>query len=185
MLAYVFWHWKRPDVDRESYETVQRQFHERLAEAPSAGLVGSWTSSVIGVGWAPPDAVVYEDWYLIEGSAALDALNDAAVTGRRALSHDAAARLAAGGTAGLYRLRGGHLITNVRTASWFSKPMEITRAALDAEVEHALGGLRFALWMRQMVLGPTPEFCVQTDLDRPAPLPWPADAEIRLRPVWP
>jgi hypothetical protein len=185
MLAYVFWHWKRPEIDREHYETVQRRFHESLAEAPSRGLVGSWTSSVAGIDWVPHGFDAYEDWYLIEGSAALDPLNEAAITGGRALPHDAAATLAAGGTAGLYRLRAGHLINHVRTASWFSKPSGLSRTALDAEVERAFRGMKFALWMRQMVLGPTPEFCLQTDADAPVHVPWPTDCQVHLQPVWP
>jgi hypothetical protein len=40
MLAYVFWHWRRPDVPAASYEALQRRFHAALGAAPPAGFLG-------------------------------------------------------------------------------------------------------------------------------------------------
>ena len=40
MLAYVFWHWRRPDVPAASYEALQRRFHAALGAAPPPGLPG-------------------------------------------------------------------------------------------------------------------------------------------------
>ena len=108
MLAYVFWHWRRPQVPAASYETLQRGFHAALAAAPPPGFLRSSTLSIAGAPWAAGGGEAYEDWYLVDGTAALDPLNDAAVTASRRQPHDAAAAAAAGGTAGLYRLRLGH-----------------------------------------------------------------------------
>ena len=107
MLAYVFWHWRRPDVPAASYEALQRRFHAALGAAPPAGFLGSRSLAITGAPWADGGNEAYEDWYLLEGSAALDPLNAAAVSASRQAPHDAAAAVAGGGTAGLYLLRLG------------------------------------------------------------------------------
>ena len=43
MLAYAFWHWRQPDVSRETYEARQREFHEALAAHPPEGFL-RWMS---------------------------------------------------------------------------------------------------------------------------------------------
>jgi len=70
--------------------------------------------------------------------------------------HDAAASLARGGTAGLYKLCSPRA-RDARWAAWFSKPEGSSYAALFESVAAAEG--RFELWQRQLVLGPAPEFC--------------------------
>jgi hypothetical protein len=184
MLAYVFWHWRRSGVDREAYEAAQRRFHEALAEAPPAGFLISWTSRIAGASWLPGagDGEAYEDWYVVDGSAALDALNDAAITASRRQPHDAAATLAAGGTAGLYRMRAGSLLRRPTHASWFSKPPGTDYASLLADCSRAVVDAPHCLWMRQMVLGPTPEFCLQGV--GPLALPYPVATVVSLEPVW-
>src|SRR5439155_24095201 len=100
---------------------------------------------------------------LVEDSAALDPLNQAAVTAPRQLPHDAAAAAANGGTAGLSRLRLGAVAGEVPTmAAWFSKPDGMGYDQLFAAVEPLLRSSAGVLWCRQMVLGPTPEFCLQS-----------------------
>jgi hypothetical protein len=183
MLAYVFWHWKRPEAGREDYQAAQRQFHEALAQAPPTGLVCSWSASIGAAPWTPVDREAYEDWYLLEGSAALDTLNDGAVTASRQQPHDAAARLAEGGTAGLFRLRSGHVQNSPTTATWFSKPAGVAYPAFIAELERALVGVSYGLWMRQMTLGPSPEFCVRTSA--PIVLPCETACSLSLRHIWP
>jgi hypothetical protein len=183
MLAYVFWHWKRPTVDRERYEAAQRAFHQSLAAAPSHGFVGSWSAALTGAPWLPLGREAYEDWYLVEGSAALDPLNEAAISAPRQESHGSAAALAEGGAAGLYRLRAGHLLNRPTAAQWFAKPPGTTYATLVEELEQTLDATTYTLWMRQMVLGPTPEFCLQTLL--PTTLPYPTSCSLTLRPIWP
>src|SRR5690349_3317448 len=122
MLAYVFWHWRQPQADAGAYETSQRRFHDVLAAEPSAGFRGSFSHALSGAPWANAGGDAYEDWYLVDGSASLDPLNHAAVTAARQAPHDAAAAHAAGGTAGLYRLRIGTLEASPTIAYWFDKP---------------------------------------------------------------
>src|ERR1700752_4970973 len=105
MLAYVFWHWRRPGGPAADYEALQRRFHAALGAAPPAGFLGSRSLAVMNAPWAAGGGEAYEDWYLVADSAALDPLNDAAISASRQAPHDAAAAAAAGGTAGLPRLR--------------------------------------------------------------------------------
>lgn len=183
MLAYVFWHWRRPHVDADHYEAVQRRFHEALRAAPAEGFSRSWSFALTDAPWAAGGGDAYEDWYLVDGSAALDPLNHAAITASRAAPHDAAAALAAGGTAGLYLLRAGTPAGLPRRAQWFTKPETMSYAALDAAFAPVVAnGAR--LWMRYMVLGPTPEFCLHSAA--PVALPDAVTATaVALRPVWP
>ncbi len=183
-LAYVFWHWRRAGVSEPSYVELQRRFHAALAEAPPPGFLGSHSAAIRGVSWAAAGADAYEDWYLVEGTAALDPLNQAAVTASRQLAHDAAAAAAQGGTAGLYRLRRGSGAGAHRTAAWFAKPDGMSYAELDAALEPLLVRSDGALWGRQMTLGPTPEFCLHTP--DPVDLPAPFIAQLVSRsPIWP
>src|SRR5262245_52886820 len=102
LLAYVFWHWRRPTVTQSAYEAAQRRFHQALAAAPPEGFERSFSLALRGARWAAGGGEAYEDWYLVSGSAGLDPLNAAAISASRQAPHDAAAALAAGGTAGLY-----------------------------------------------------------------------------------
>ncbi|MHB1223456.1 MAG: hypothetical protein ACYC2G_05330 [Gemmatimonadaceae bacterium] len=190
MLAYVFWHWPQPTADRSRYESLQDAFHAALAADPSPGFLRSFSHAVVGAPWATGGAAAYEDWYLTDGSAALEPLNDAAVSASRLAPHDAAAAGAAGGTAGLYTLRRGAPIARPRHEYWFAKPAGMrydtlfaalapTIAAATAVVERDGGGA--ALWGRFMTLGPSPEFCLQTS--SPVVLPDVIDAlELVLDP---
>lgn len=159
MLAYVFWHWRRPYTDAAPYESAQRHFHDALAAEPSAGFRGSFSHAVSGAPWANAGDDAYEDWYLVDGSAALDPLNHAAVTAARQAPHDAAAAHAAGGTAGLYRLRVGSLEASPTVAHWFEKPAGMSYADFLVMLEAPVLAAHGALFMRQMTLGPTTE-CV-------------------------
>ena len=182
MLAYVFWHWRRDDADAPAYEAAQRAFHDALAAEPSAGFVGSFSHALRGARWANAGGEAYEDWYLVNGSAALDPLNIAAVTAGRQAPHDVAAAQAAGGTAGLYRLRLGELGRGPSVAHWFEKPAGMPYPQFLARMEGAVDGASGALFIRQMVLGPTPE-CV---LLAPATATLPPEVEpltLRLRPI--
>jgi hypothetical protein len=185
VLAYVFWHWPRPGVSQDEYERLQRRFHAALRDAPPAGFLGSRSHAVAGVPGITPIGTAYEDWYMLENGTALDPLNEAAITASRQAPHDAAAAAAAGGTAGLYRLRLGTVDGSTPTvAAWFSKPDGMSYAALDAALGPIVDPRGGALWSRQMVLGPTPEFCLQSS----APVELPARFSplcVSLRPVWP
>lgn len=183
MLVYVFWHWRRREVERDQYELLQRDFQSALRTAPPPGLVESWVSAVTGAAWAAGGGEAYEDWYLIEGSWALDPLNDAAVTGGRQAPHAAAAAAALGGVAGLYRLRRGTVTPAPRVAAWFPKPPGLSYEALYDLLQPLIGAPEFALWGRQMVLGPAPEFCLCST--EPVALPAPlSPITVSLRTVW-
>jgi hypothetical protein len=138
VLAYVFWHHPGAAADSADYERRLRAFHERLHAEPPAGFRGS-TAFRVDNG--------YEDWYLIDDWTALGVLNDAAVDAQHAPDHDAVAGLAEGGAGAVYRHITGDLdLAESGRADW-------SRARPTAEGE-------FALWQRQLVLGPAPEFCV-------------------------
>src|SRR3954469_18561645 len=123
MLAYVFWHVPGASVDREKYERLLIDFHKTLAAHAPAGFHTSPVFRIENAPWIGAGAAAYEDWYIVENSAALDALNDAAVSGPRKAPHDLVASFAASGAAGLYRLKSGSLdeMKYARHAWWFSK----------------------------------------------------------------
>lgn len=183
VLAYVFWHWRQPGADRDAYEAAQQTFHRALARAPSAGFVRSFSHAIAGAPWANAGGEAYEDWYLVRDSAALDHLEEAAISAGRKAPHDLAAALAAGGTAGLYRLRLGAAPVSPRWAQWFTKPAGVSYGQLFAAVEPALASVGGSLWIRTMTLGPAPEFCVMAR--EPAVLaPMFHGFVFQLRPIW-
>jgi hypothetical protein len=183
MLAYVFWHWRRPDVPAADYEERQRAFHRALADAPPMGFEQSSCHAVVGAPWAAQGADAYEDRYLVTDSAALDALNAGAVSASRSAPHDAAAAAAAGGTAGLYTLQSGTMLDDARVAYCFAKPAGMRYAGLFALLETLTTARRTTLWMRYMTLGPAPEFCLQAteQIALPASI---AARRLELRPVF-
>jgi hypothetical protein len=184
MLAYVFWHWRRRDVRVTEYERLQRAFHAALSQSPPPGFVLSRSAAIHGAPWGPADREIYEDWYLVTGSAALDPLNDAAVSATRQTAHEAAAAVAEGGTAGLYRLRRGAPLGAPYAAAWFAKPAGMSYGALYDALDPVVRNGAATLWGRQMTLGPAPEFCLQSE--RPVPLPdFLAALTLTLRPIWP
>ena len=165
MLAYVFWHWPRPDVSIADYEARMRTFQGALAADGPRELRAARAWRVAGAPWLP-DGSGYEEWYLLDESAALDALNRGAVTGTLAEPHNTVAALAAGGAAGLYQMVTGNPGAPATPASldgtaahWFAKPSGMPYADFYAR----LGEAQSRLWRRMMVLGPTPEFCLLSD----------------------
>jgi hypothetical protein len=174
MLAYVFYHWKRSEVDSVRYEGHLRDFHRALNEAPSTGFSSSWCVGVTGAPWAHAGGDSYEDWYLVRGSADLDPLNDAAISASRQAPHDKAASAAAGGTAGLYRLRTGTPLRAPRFAAWLGKPAAWSYGQLYERLQSVTGGPT-ALWVRQMTLGPALEFCLHSN----SPIELPAGIAAR------
>ena len=184
MLAYVFWHWRRREVHADEYERRQRAFHASLRQSPPPGFVLSRSAAIVGALWGPAGREIYEDWYLVTGSAALDPLNDAAISASRQAPHDAAAAVAESGTAGLYRLRRGAPLGAPYAAAWFAKPAGMSYTGLYDLLDPVVRNGTATLWGRQMVLGPSPEFCLQSE--RPVPLPDVLGAlTLTLRPVWP
>ena len=184
MLAYVFWHWRRAGVAPAAYEALQRRFHAALEAAPPEGFLASRSVAIAGAPWAADGGEAYEDWYLVESSAALDPLNAAAVSASRQAPHDAAAAVAQGGTAGLYLLRLGAASDPPLAAAWFAKPAGMSYGSLYTALAPLVGAGGGALWGRQMTLGPTPEFCMHatSPVALPAPL---VPLALSCRPIWP
>ena len=184
MLAYVFWHARDARVDDREYVARLVAFHDVFARARPAGFRRSVVARVRGAAWIAGGGDAFEEWYVLDGSAALDVVNEAAVSGDRLGPHDAVARLAAAGCAGLYlRRRGEGDEAAMRFATWFAKPAGMSYAEMYARCEPVLAEARATLWGRQMVLGPTPELCVRS----PAPVTLPASfaaTSYALSPVW-
>jgi hypothetical protein len=173
MLAYLFWHESRPDVDGDRYVALLQAFHRALRAAPPAAFAGSWSVRLERAPWDAGPATPFEDWYLVEDWAALGTLNDAAVRPPREDAHDAIAALATNGAGGLYALQHGSLDGPAPWAGWVTKPpgapYETFEPELRAAVDASGGG---AVLRRQMVLGPAPEYLVLAAGERA--LPWPA-----------
>ncbi len=183
MLAYVFWHRPSTGVEPAAYEEELGRFHAALAESPPPGFRRSLTFRVAGTTWLTGEA--YEDWYLMDGSEALDPLDRAAVSSGVGIRHDAVAGLAADGVAGLYRLRAGQeALGSAASAAWLVKPAGVSYEELYARLAPWVSVAGAGLWGRQMVLGPTPEFCLRG----PGPPELPAELEplaVRTTQVWP
>lgn len=180
MLVYVFWHWPRPDVSPQEYERALRLFHRELRDAPPAGMQRSLAWRVDGASWLPAGPA-YEDWYLLDDAGALDTVAREAVSGAVGTRHDVAARLSAGGTAGLYRpARAPEGDVRGSRAFWFGKPPEMSYGDLFAQAP----GPAETLWMRMLVLGPTPEFCLLGTEETELPEGWDV-VTVRRRAVWP
>lgn len=162
MLAYIFSHKAGSGTDVAAYEDALRRFHASLAAARPRGFIRSLTYRV---------GARYSDWYLVEDSAALDALNDAAVTGGRAATHEAAARMAADGVGKLMSLAAGEPDVDAAVETRFSKPPGAGYADLYATLARWTAEPGASLWRRMMVLGPPPEFSLLT----PSPVQLPAE----------
>ena len=143
-----------------AYEEGLRHFHESLAQAGPTGFISSATYRTGGG---------YSDWYLVENSAALDPLNEAAVAGRIRPVHDAVAHAATDFAGKLYMLVTGHPDGHAFETR-FSKPAGMSYRDLYERLETwtMIGGV--SLWRRMMVLGPPPEFCLLSpaEMDLPA-----------------
>ncbi|MEA2478431.1 MAG: hypothetical protein QOJ07_353 [Thermoleophilaceae bacterium] len=172
MLAYVFWH--RPDGSLEPAEYERRlgAFHARLAATSPAGFVRSAAFRVTGAGWLGDG---YEDWYLVDDWASLGLLNQAAVDAVRRPDHDAVAGVAGAGSGGVYAPRAGTLPLGAeRAAAWSDKPRGVAYADCEDRLTAGRRAGEFALWQRQLVLGPAPELCLRSA----------AGPGAALAPVW-
>lgn len=163
MLAYVFWHWPQVNIDRDAYEDHLRGFQQTLAANKSAGFQESVVFRIRGANWLNTGDEAYEEWYLLDDSAAMDRLNDAAVSGACEEPHNRVAREAADGIGGLYRLREGvGNLNDAKIAVWLSKPAGVSYKHFYADLRSLTAQPGVALWGRQMTLGPTTEFCIHS-----------------------
>ena len=121
MLAYVFWHWPQPRIDTDAYVDHLSDFHQTLAANKPDGFSIQCLSHR-GASWLNTNDEAYEEWYLLDDSAAMDRLNEAAVSGVCEEPHNRVAREAADGIGGLYRLRAGtKSYQQARYALWLSQ----------------------------------------------------------------
>lgn len=184
MLAYVFWHWPRPDISQQEYEARLCRFHQSMTATPPAGMRRSLTWRVEGAPWLP-DGPAFEDWYLLDDTSALDSISTGAVSGGNAPLHHAIASLAAGGTAGLYKpARVPEATASGETAAWFGKLAGMTYDALYSSLDTVETVTPDGLWLRMLVLGPTPEFCLLGDQAPALPSKW-GSIVVRRSPLWP
>src|SRR5690349_3398015 len=170
MLAYVFWHWPQSSVAPETYLAHLENFHRTLAANKPRGFQRSVVFGIEDPGWLETRGPAYEEWYVLDDSAAMDPLNDDAVSGACEQPHNLVAREAAGGTAGLYRLRfGQEVLSEARFAVWLAKPDGVSYPAFYDALAPLTAEGNVALWGRQMTLGPTTEFCLhsQTQIQLP------------------
>ena len=149
MIAYLFFHHLEDGADAVEYEAGLRHLHTALREAGIPGFAGSRTYQA-GDG--------YCDWYVVESSAALDPLNDAAVSGGRAVLHDAVARHAVNFTGKLMQLAAGRYDPEAAVEMRFSKPRWMSYPDLYERLEPWTSRPDTGLWRRMLVLGPGPEF---------------------------
>jgi hypothetical protein len=163
MLAYVFWHWPQPQIETGSYVDHLIAFHRTLAANKPDGFRESVVFRILNANWLNTNGEAYEEWYLLDDSAAMDRLNDAAVSGFCEEPHNRVAREAADGIGGLYRLRAGvDDLALARYAGWLSKPNGVSYKDFYAGLESITSQPGVALWGRQMTLGPTTEFCIHS-----------------------
>ena len=163
MLAYVFWHWPQSSIDRDAYVEHLADFHRTLAANKPPGFQNSIVFRIKGAAWLNTSGEAYEEWYLLDDSAAMDPLNEAAVSGACEQPHNRVAREAADGTGGLYRFRSGkEELAQSRFALWLSKPNGVSYNDFYATLQPLTSQPGIGLWGRQMTLGPTTEFCIHS-----------------------
>ncbi len=141
-----------------------KAFQSAHAPDAPAGFRAGTTLRHAAAPWLPGPS--YLDWYVVDGFAELGTLNEAAVTASRKAPHDAVAALAAGGMGGVYGHKAGsESLRDARFAHWFGKPDGMRYDQLFAR------DFKGSLWMRQMVLGPSPEFVLFTASETTLPVP--------------
>jgi hypothetical protein len=176
MIAYVFWHRPARGEDRRAYEQRLQAFHAALDANRPAGFHAS-AALRVEVPWLSGPG--YEDWYLVEAWADIGTLNDAAVDMAHRGAHDRVAVSAAEGVGGIYALRAGKPALDASEAAWLDKPRDKPYDEFRAEL--LADGI--AVWERQLVLGPGPEFCLFGAVAEPTgartverALVWPVEA---------
>lgn len=88
MLAYLFWHAAPEGAVVAQYEETVVRFGSALAEARIPGFLGNASDAISGTPWMPETGC--EDWAWLEGSWALDGLNERAAAGQRLAAPDGA-----------------------------------------------------------------------------------------------
>ncbi len=173
MLAYVFWHAVPDGLAAVEYEEKLLHFGHALGAGRIPGLVGNASYAIEQTPWLGEAG--YEDWAWLEGSWALDALNERAVSGAMEQPHDAIARATKhGGLGALYYLVSGvHTIPSDSVVAWLSRPRGVNWRDLIPMIVKSANS-EVTVWRRQMVLGPSAEFAVigPSDLTLEMPVGW-------------
>jgi len=140
-----------------------RAFHQTLATNKPSGFQRSVVFRIRDASWLNTQGDAYEEWYLLDDSAAMDRINEAAVSGACEEPHNRVAREAADGIGGLYRLRTGQEnLVESKFAVWLGKPNGVSYNNFYAAMQPLTSQPGVALWGRQMTLGPTTEFCIHS-----------------------
>jgi hypothetical protein len=191
VLAYLFWHRPRKEIAREAYERALKGFHRSLEAKPPVGFHRSSCTRASGLAWLE-GGLGYEDWYLVEDYAALGVLREAAVARGHRGAHEDAAQGVGSGTAGLYRLLEGNAeLGSAPVAVWVDPGGHTAEGPLEALLlGDGVDRSGLALWRRELVLGPAPEYCVLA-IESPAglaaarlPAGWRKTRSSR-EPIWP
>ena len=173
MLAYLFWHTPRPTVARSDYERDLLAFSRALADlhCPGVRRITSFRTSTVP--WLD-EPLGYEDWATIDGSCALETLNEQAVSGHMAALHGTVAQQMGVGYGGVYYHLWGNMDPHVaERAQWLSRPRGIEfRPVLEGISRTAAAPV--SVWRRFMVLGPGLEFVILGD----------ASLELRIPDGW-
>jgi hypothetical protein len=172
VIAYAFWHSPAAGVPEEAYEAALAAFMGELSAAAVPGLRRCQSIRFEGLPWVAASPA-YQDWYELDGTAVLDALEAGAVRAAMAAPHAAIARLAGIGSGGLFARRSDServpraSIGGARIA-WVDKPAGTTYSSFIAGLLTAVepGG---ELWQRRLSLGPGREFCLRLPEDGPSP----------------
>ena len=181
-LAYTLWHWPGAAVARQDYEPRLITFHKALAAQPAEGFRRSRSARVSQLPWANGGGDAYQDRYLLDDWATVGRLETHAISDSRQAPHAAIAGSIGGGVAGMYGVRLGSPPTGATHAYWFGRPAGMSYEQLDAALAPLIDG-RGALWIRRLVLGPTPEFCLETRIPVELPHAFSVNAAV-LTPVW-
>ena len=158
MLAYIFWHVPLSGISPSDYEAALLAFQRDLTKTPPSGFASCATYRISEVPWLDGHSG-YEDWYFIDSSAALDALNAAAVAPPRRDIHAAIASKADSGHGGLYHHVFGEAQPVGDRVVWLTRPRGIDYEPVLRNIAEGSAGY-LSCWKRQMALGPADEFAV-------------------------
>lgn len=103
-------------------------------------------------------------------TSALGALNDAAVAGDSRASHDSVAQDYLKGAGGVLKSIQGDLgLRDARLATWMEKPTGMSYQSFYEGLAKLAGDEKIDLWRRQLVLGPSPQFCMHSTAELRVP----------------